>query len=84
MPLSYEQEQAQKEALYKIGKNLESPEDPQPGSDGAGENGIVITGIKLPFSNVFTLALQIAIAAVPATFLACAIWWFFAGFFIRH
>lgn len=72
--LSYEQEVAQREAVEAMTRR---EADPSGGAgQGPGQPGeVVITGLRLPLSHVVILALQLAVAAVPAAL----VWWFLAG-----
>jgi len=73
--LSYEQETAQREAVEAMTRREPAPSGGTAGQRPGQSGEVVITGLRLPLSHVVTLALQLAVAAVPAAL----VWWFLAG-----
>jgi len=51
--------------------NPRNPSDPYTGPD---HRYVTITNVNIPFSNLITLMVQLAIAAVPAAIIVAIIW----------
>lgn len=72
--LVMEQRRADKEREHRGGVQGDWRDDGVAACPDAGLLRVVITGVRLPFWDVLSLAVQFSVAAIPAAFVAVVVW----------
>jgi len=69
---TYAEQRARDDALALVERQRRA--DEQAALDRAPAQKVVLTGVRLPFKDVLTLAVQVGIAAIPAGVIVALVW----------